>query len=293
MSIEQLATDECIVCRRQLFVGLQSWHKECTNCKYEMAMLEQKINSSTDSQPMDEDLRATGLRSLRLSNFEILLDQILSIKSHTGRLLDVGCAHGWFLDVAAQNGFDVLGIEPDVHVFKDRLAKDYSVRLGYFPEILDSDEKFDLIVFNDVIEHIPNIATAIGACHHHLNQDGLLVLNLPDSRGIFYRLSKFFCFFGFAEYFRRMWQVGLPSPHVHYFNKRNLTSLLEAQRFKVVKNGHLATLGFSGLFSRISYTKRGRFKPLSILTFLAVLLVLPILKLLPGDILYVIAARRD
>jgi 2-polyprenyl-3-methyl-5-hydroxy-6-metoxy-1,4-benzoquinol methylase len=281
----------CVVCHGRLSVGLQSWHKKCTACSYEGAMLDQNINSDTDLNSMDEGLREEGLRSLRIQNFEILLRQIAALKKNGGRLLDVGCAHGWFLDAANQKGFDVYGIEPDAHIFNHRLAKSHPVRLGYFPEVLDQSEQFDLIVFNDVIEHIPNISDAVAACHQHLANEGLLVLNLPDSQGIFYRLSKVFCRVGFVEFFNRMWQVGLPSPHVHYFNKRNLTKLLEEHGFKVVKSGHLATLHLSGLFARIAYAKGGKFRPLSILTFAAVLLAFPILKLLPGDILFVIGER--
>ncbi|WP_229466725.1 class I SAM-dependent methyltransferase [Pseudoduganella plicata] len=61
----------------------------------------------------------------------------------------------------------------------------FQVRQGYFPDALRPDETFDVIVFNDVIEHIPDIGSALRACHEHLNPGGILILNLPNSRGFF------------------------------------------------------------------------------------------------------------
>ncbi len=45
--------------------------------------------------------------------------------------------------------------------------KGLPARKGYFPDALDKKEKFDVIVFNDVIEHIPNIEGALASCFQH------------------------------------------------------------------------------------------------------------------------------
>jgi len=119
----------------------------------------------------------------------------------------------------------------------------------------------------------------------------LLVLNLPSSAGIFYRLSKIFYAFGFAGFFERLWQKGLPSPHLHYFNQQNLTKLLEGSGFDVVTASSLSTLHLSGLYTRLSYTSNLSF-PIRIIMYVSIVLSLPLLKIFPKDIIFNISRKR-
>lgn len=280
---------ECPVCHAGLVPGLQDWHLKCPACRYESAALEPVINSDPAHEMIDEQAREDGLRALRVSNFTTLLERIKSERS-SGRLLEVGCAHGWFLELAQQS-FEVVGIEPDKAVVEAVSHKGLPVRQGYFPQALDAHERFDVIVFNDVIEHIPDITQVIEQCHRHLNDGGLLVLNLPSSDGVFYRLSKLLARLSLRNPFERLWQKGLPSPHVHYFNRRNLEQLITRHDFVTMTDGKLPTLSLDGLHARISYTgDLGRFSRAFIYTCVA--LSLPILNRLPGDIFYSISQKK-
>lgn len=285
-----MSNEICPSCKSKLFIGSCSWHLLCKNCKYEKANLRTKINLHSAHQLIDEDARETGLKELRIRNFKKLLTSVKSLKRSGGRLLDVGCGHGWFLDTA-KNDFDVLGLEPDKDIFDVSHRRGLPVRMGYFPDAVDEDEKFDIIVFNDVIEHISNIEYILACCHQRLYENGLLVLNLPSSDGIFYRLSKMFCFLGYSNFFERLWQKDLPSPHLHYFNLTNLIFLLKNSEFDAIDKGGLSTLSLTGLYTRISYTGEHNFVA-RMLICLGVTLVLPMLKILPCDIIYVVAKRR-
>lgn len=107
---------------------------------------------------------------------------------------------------------DELEREVGLKSLRQENLRGLPVRPGYFPDALTPDESFDAIVFNDVIEHIPDIASALDACNARLSENGLLVLNLPNSRGFFYRLSKIFARLGWRNPFNRLWQKDLPSP---------------------------------------------------------------------------------
>ncbi len=278
----------CPTCSSLLQRGLQPWHSLCQACGYEHADLRHAINESAAHAELDESARARALIALRLRNFKELLKQITSYRTARGKLLDVGCANGWFLDLS-DHLFDATGIEPDRQVFAEAAKGGRSVRLGYFPEALQPNEKFDVIVFNDVIEHIPDVQTVLADCKRRLNRDGLLVLNLPSSKGIFYRLAKWLCRLGLRAPFGRMWQVGLPSPHVHYFHPDNLMNLLRKQGYVVKKTGHLSSVHLKGLYSRLVFTKAKRSVINGTALYLGVLCLLPILRVLPSDIMYVIA----
>lgn len=280
----------CPVCQSVLTKGLKKWHFVCKICRYEKAEFEPLINSNDAHTLIDEAARENGLRSLRMKNFTSLLTHIRLIKNSGGRLLEVGCAHGWFLDLAKKD-FEVLGVEPDKAVFNAVSQRGLPVRFGYYPDALSDDEKFDIIVFNDVIEHIPAIQSILNHCHRHLSDDGLLVLNLPSSNGAFYKLSKLLARVSLNGSFERLWQKDLPSPHLHYFNPKNLRELIIHSGFETKEDGKLPTLAIEGLYERITYT--GSHGPIArAFIYFVVLLSLPILKILPSDIFYSISQRK-
>lgn len=272
----------CVVCKGTLSAGRTGWHSVCKACSYEGAALEPCINEACEGQ-IDEDQRETGLRQIRMENFRFLVGHIGQLCTPGQRkLLDVGCAHGWFLE-AARGRFEVLGIEPDEFVAARTTARGLPVRVGFFPAVLEPSEKFDMVVFNDVIEHIPDIRSAIAAVHQHLDTGGLLVLNLPNSRGFFYRTSKLLSHFGWTAPFERLWQKGLPSPHVHYFDRSNLARLVASQGFVQVNSAELPSVRREGLLERIRYAGTSSTAGVYV-QYAAALASLPLVRLFESDI---------
>lgn len=279
-----MRTENCVVCGAVLQNGVSEWHKVCSECGYEAGILEPIINNSNAHQRIDESKREYGLGTLRQENFLKILKVLTELGHKRGeRLLDVGAAHGWFLELA-QERFKVLGIEPDSVVLLGIEKKGLPVRHGFFPQSLDAGEKFDIIIFNDVIEHIPDIVNAVRSCAEHLSEGGCLVLNLPSSNGMFYRASKVLIAIGIKRYFRRMWQFGFPSPHLHYLNENNLPCLVEKFGFEKVYSGRLPSVSKRGLLDRIRHVDKGS-KLGALLLYVGILAMLPILHLMPSDVM--------
>jgi SAM-dependent methyltransferase len=262
---------------------LAPWHFTCPGCGYETAGLAPSINDESNPVKPDEAEREAGLKVLRQRNFARIIEQIRGFcASGTPRLLDVGCAHGLFLEMVV-SGFDAEGIEPHREVARQTRGRGFSVRDGYFPDVLDAADRFDVIVFNDVLEHIPDLPAVLEACHAGLAKNGLLVINLPDASGVFYRLSKILARIGFKGMFERMWQLNYPSPHLHYFRRGNLRLLVEAHQFEHLYSSRLDSLVADGLFDRIAHT--GEYSaPTAHLIHAATLLSIPLLGILPADI---------
>lgn len=282
----------CIVCNSPMKIGLTEWHHVCPECGYESALLEPQINEAVLHQNVDEEGRMSGLVTLRKNNFRELLKIIKPLVSlNAKKLLDVGSAHGWFLDMA-KNDYQVLGIEPDVNMHRESVSRGLPVRLGYFPNVLNSEDYFDVIVFNDVIEHIPQISSAITACNDRLNQGGILVLNLPNSKGYYYQIAKFLSKFGLINSFERLWQKGLPSPHLHYFNPTNLEKFVEHHGFVQVFTGELATVQLNGLYHRLNHVNNPNMLKIY-LAYLFVFLSFPIMTLFPSDIIFSVFRKND
>jgi SAM-dependent methyltransferase len=274
---------ECLVCKHQTAPGLSAWHRVCPSCRYESAALLPTINDAEVHVHVDEAQREAGLKAIRQENFKTIVGYAKALAPPGARrLLDVGAAHGWFLE-AASGDFDVLGMEPDTAVALKTAARGLPVRNGFFPDALKADELFDVIVFNDVIEHIPDIASALAACRERLTPGGILILNLPNSRGFFYRLSKLFARIGWRTPFERLWQKGLPSPHVHYFEAGNLSTLVGGQGLELKLKAELPAVRAKSMLERLRCAGQGTW--LSIYAqYAAVMMTIPVLRAFPSDI---------
>jgi 2-polyprenyl-3-methyl-5-hydroxy-6-metoxy-1,4-benzoquinol methylase len=273
----------CLVCGQATRPGLSAWHRTCPACHYESAALQPTINDAEVHVHVDEAEREIGLKAIRLANFRTIVEHAAQLAPPGARtLLDVGAAHGWFLEAAGER-FEALGVEPDITVAEKTAARGLPVRQGYFPDALRDGEHFDIIVFNDVIEHIPDIRAALEACRQRLNPGGLLILNLPNSRGFFYRLSKLFARAGWRAPFERLWQKGLPSPHVHYFQADNLTTLVRQQGLELKLRTELPSVRATGLLERLRCAGQGTLASIYA-QYAAIMMAIPVLKAFPSDI---------
>lgn len=278
-----MADHLCVVCDSRMRAGLASWHFICASCGYEGTTLAPRINDQAAYGMLNEAAREQGLKDLRAENFRVILQAIRRLVDPVNKsLLDVGSAHGWFLQAAAPS-FVVTGIEPDEEVAARARLGGHAIRTGFFPEVLNEHERFDVIVFNDVIEHIPAVGAAMDACIAHLNRDGLLVLNLPSSVGFFYRLAKVLARLGWRHPFERMWQKDLPSPHVHYFSPGNLLKLARDRRFQLMATFELPSVRARGLLARMRWA--GTLSGVGLwVQYVCILAALPFIRLFRSDI---------
>ena len=280
--------DNCPVCTCTLQKGHTAWHFVCKKCKYACSSLLPAFHDEQAYDAIDSDLREIGLFSLRKKNFDQLFGEIISNKASGASLLEIGSAHGWFLEIAKQQ-YHILGIEPERKMVEYAVNLGLPIRHGFFPEVLQPDERFDIIVFNDVFEHISNVKESLKVCWAHLNKGGLLVLNLPNSRGVIYMLSKMMIKLGFPYFFERMWQKDLPSPHLHYFEHTNLSLLLKNCGFTEIAFGYLEVFHFQGLKERIMACKNNPFYA-KIFAYAAAVVLYP-LRFLSKDIMYLIVQK--
>ncbi len=267
-----------------------SWCFRCATCGTWASDLNVAINGDAHDR-LDESLRETGLARLREQNNATVLDRLAALGlSRRSALLDVGAAHGWFVVTARARGLLAEGIEPDDSLAKRARANGASVRSGFFPDILGERDLFDAICFNDVLEHLPDVRLALSACYQHLKPGGLLSINIPNSRGLVYRVGVVARRLGLSALFGRLWQLNLPSPHLWYFDEAGLSALCTAAGLEPVFAGRLPSITRKGLWQRAHEDRRP-----SATTVLGVLLAwvaAPVLNnRLASDIMHVIARR--
>ncbi len=248
---------ECPVCGDFAPPAVSNWILRCTRCGFERTEIAVRIND--ESLPIDESTREASLSPLRDRNFDDILQRLKQHAPAGARLLDVGCSHGWFLRKAIQAGYDAVGVEPDLGILDhmSASARDLPIRVGFFPEAVKDEPPFDVITFNDVFEHIPDVSALTANVQKFLKPNGLLVLNLPVTDGLYYRMARIMAQLGVKSPLERMWQLPFPSPHVSYFSHHTLDLLSERHGWTTLEAFDLQTATLSGMWERIAISGRG------------------------------------
>lgn len=279
----------CPVCATPMRGPAGGFRYDCPACGHASATLPVAIVQGACA--LREDDREAALEPLRRRNFETVLDRLARLQP-PGRLLEVGCAHGWFLDAASRRGYRVHGLEPDAPIAAQALRRGHAVTTGFFPAALPADARYDAIVFNDVLEHLPDPAGALREVRNRLARGGLAAFNLPSSRGALYRIACALRALGWRAPHDRLWQVGFPSPHLSYFRPEGLARMAQAAGLREVDRVALPSFAREGLWQRLRYDARAGLLARS-LSWLALTLALPLLRALPSDIVLAIFRRDD
>jgi SAM-dependent methyltransferase len=109
------------------------------------------------------------------------LRRLLSLKLPPARILDVGCAHGGYVALLNWAGFEAVGTEisPEVARFAHETFG-VKVFIGIIEMQPFDAGSFDVIVLNDVIEHLPDPLATLGHCAKLLPKDGFFVIQTPE-----------------------------------------------------------------------------------------------------------------
>lgn len=138
---------------------------------------------------------------------------LINTEQEKGSLLDVGCGTGDFLYAAKNNGWSVLGIEPN----KDARTKANSkVNNSVFDtsklESLSADS-FDVITLWHVLEHLPNLEEQIQIFKKLLKPNGILIIAVPNHNSFD------------ANYYNEFWAAWDVPRHLWHFSQNSIKKL--------------------------------------------------------------------
>ena len=141
-------------------------------------------------------------------------------KTSPGRLLEIGCATGIFLDEARNDGFDVTGIE--VSSWACKVAQDRNLRVirssiiepTQEAEDVIQNEQFDVVCAFYVIEHFAGQKKLFTTIRNLLKPGGFFVCALPSTHGpLFYNDIE-------------RWIATHPQDHYVDYSPKSLKSIL-------------------------------------------------------------------
>ncbi|MCP5104465.1 MAG: class I SAM-dependent methyltransferase, partial [bacterium] len=145
----------------------------------------------------------------------------------TGQLLDVGCADAPYFDLLKKQypGMNLSGVE-----FKDEIAakgreKGRRIITGTIMD-LDAEEQYDLIIMNNLIEHVIDPLKELEKAYLLLKPGGYVILETPNTDSWDYYLAK------------KHWG-GLHAPrHTYLFSYPSINRLVSRAGFELVKRNY-------------------------------------------------------
>ncbi len=154
------------------------------------------------------------------------------------RVLEVGCGAGVFRSNLTQHN-EYWGVEMVESAAKIAEGKLDRVFCGGFIEKADEipDGYFDLIVCNDVMEHLPDHDVFLKTVKKKLADNGCLVLSVPNIRHIA-------CLFGLLV--RKDWKYEdegvLDRTHLRFFTRKSLERSLRHHGFQIQEIGGINSI---------------------------------------------------
>jgi 2-polyprenyl-3-methyl-5-hydroxy-6-metoxy-1,4-benzoquinol methylase len=210
----------------------------CRSCSMVYATVrptDKELDDLYSSYPIKADLSPiTRLRFLELLGG-------MEAYRRTTRILDVGSGSGFFLDVAATQGWSVYGVEYDPAIVHACAQRGITMQQGSFDPDAWEVGSFDAITSFEVLEHVMDPQAEVSKFARSIRPGGLLYITTPNFNALSRWLSH------------PTWNIINYPEHLNYFTPSSLDRLLRAHGFK---KDRLTTTGIS--ISRVRSSMTGR-----------------------------------
>lgn len=175
-------------------------------------------------------------------------DRYNKLKSFIGKstklkLLDVGCAYGYYIDIARLYGWEVYGIEINETCVDEAINKfKLDVRKGTLEDQSFFSEAFDVVTGWDIIEHLLDPNKFLQEVNRVIKPGGYVVFTTPDVGSIP------------AKVLGKRWMGFKSYEHIYFFDKKTINLYLESNGFVIKKFQHIGKYISKHLFiERLKY----------------------------------------
>ncbi|MEN6581289.1 MAG: class I SAM-dependent methyltransferase [Armatimonadota bacterium] len=172
-------------------------------------------------------------RQFRLKRADARLRLIELIKE-PGRLLDIGCSLGYFVEAANTRGWQASGVEISPFASQEARELGLDVRTGVLDGAGYDDGAFDCVTMWDVLEHVPDPTKHMLEVGRVLSPGGLVAIGTPNLGHVRFKIK------------REQWRHLKPAEHIFYFNKSSISKLLDKTGFDFVYAPVLGGRSFFG-----------------------------------------------
>lgn len=161
------------------------------------------------------------------------LSKYINMFPHRGRpsptMLDFGCGNGTLIETFSRYGFIVDGYEVDEEAAQ--IAQHYARNI-YTGDIFEKEfpEKYDVIILNQVLEHLHDPVTVVRHLVSLLHDDGYLIISVPNASCIDFKIL------------RDCWYACQAPTHLMHYNYDALRSLALLCGVEMVQHGYASVM---------------------------------------------------
>lgn len=226
---------KCIVCEGALKQSKMKGLEVCERCGFvtaDLSLSEEEIQKLYSSEYYNGEEYADYLADQEIlqRNFRKRLKRLCRYREPDKEqsLFEIGCAYGFFLQVAKERFGSVEGIDISADAVEyARKNLKLNAHSGDYLKFR-GDKKYDVICMWDTIEHLERPEQYIEKAYDGLKKDGLLCITTGDIGSLNARLRG------------RRWRQIHPPTHLHYFSRKTLSLLLAAKGFRVLETSYPA-----------------------------------------------------
>lgn len=157
--------------------------------------------------------------------------KLLNRVSHGSRVLEVGCATGYFTKELIRKNCTVIAIESDNQAAKiakkNTQAKIIVAGINHIDKFLSKYKKFDVILLADVLEHLVDPFTALALLKKYLSKNGKILISVPNIANFSIRLQVLLGNFNYQDY------GILDKTHLHFYTKKSIEDLLKKVNLEI------------------------------------------------------------
>jgi len=150
-------------------------------------------------------------------------------------ILDMGCAGGIFLNFLKENGYrNLTGVDPSYECVDSIKKKEIEAHVGsvYSKDLNLLENKFDLVIFSGVMEHLYDLKSAVCNIGKYLKDGGMVFIGVPDAERYYSYNNAMSYYFNFE--------------HINHFSSISLDNLMAEFNYKnIVTNHHGVRFGDS------------------------------------------------
>jgi 2-polyprenyl-3-methyl-5-hydroxy-6-metoxy-1,4-benzoquinol methylase len=168
-----------------------------------------------------------------------------------GDILDVGCGSGAVLHRLTLRGWrNCHGIDFDENAVSVARSRGLTnVKVASLESLNNGDTRYNYILLNHVIEHLPNPEHDLRLASSLLNENGKIIIRTPNNQSLL------------AKFLKSKWRGWEPPRHLHVFSNASLEILANKVGLKVsesyTSNGMLQGTFFESM--KILALKKGSF----------------------------------
>jgi len=149
--------------------------------------------------------------------------KLISKFSTSGKLLDIGCGTGHFLEVCKKAGFITTGVEPSSLAREKAQTKNLGNVHADISDLSSDRKAYDVITLWHVLEHIPDLPKFTEQLTGLLSKKGVLFIAVPNIESYD------------AKYYKEFWAAYDLPRHLYHFDQKTMLKYLNINGLKLIR----------------------------------------------------------